>query len=129
MEGEALKFPNGLHVNGDKLVIAAWGAPGTSAPKSAPANLVEVSIPDKTVRDLGDGTPIGNLDGLQPLDDSGYLVTDWVAGALYRIDASGNAKLLLDLDQGSADIGWVPAKRLLLIPMMMDDKLVAYRLE
>ena len=33
MEGEALKFPNGLHVDGDKLIIAAWGAPGTSAAK------------------------------------------------------------------------------------------------
>jgi hypothetical protein len=129
LEGQALKFPNGLHVMGDKLIIAAWGAPGTSAAKSAPANLVEVSIPDKTVRDLGDGTPVGNLDGLEPLDDKSFLVTDWVAGALYRIDTSGHADKLLDLDQGSADIGWVPGERLLLIPMMKDDKLVAYRLE
>ncbi len=129
MEGEALKFPNGLHVMGDKLIIAGWGAPGTSAPKSAPANLLEVSIPDKTVHDLGDGTPIGNLDGLEPLDDKSFLVTDWVAGALYRIDRSGKAKLLLDLDQGSADIGYVPSEHLVLIPMMKDDKLVAYRLE
>jgi hypothetical protein len=88
-----------------------------------------VSTPDKTVRDLGDGTPIGNLDGVEPLDDTNFLVTECVAGALYRIDASGKAKLLLDLDQGSADIGWMPAKRLLLIPMMMNDKLVAYHLE
>ncbi len=129
MEGDALKFPNGLYVDGDKLIIAAWGAPGTSAAKSAPANLVEVSIPDKTVRDLGDGTPVGNLDGLEPLDDKSFLVTDWVAGALYRIDATGKAEQLLDLDQGSADIGWVREKRLLLIPMMKDNKLVAYRLE
>ncbi len=129
MEGEALKYPNGLHVIGDKLIIAAWGAPGTSAAKSAPANLLEVSIPDKTVRDLGDGTPVGNLDGLEPLDDTSFLVTDWVAGALYRIDASGHAEKLLDLNQGSADIGWVPEQRLLLIPMMKDDKLVAYRIE
>jgi len=129
MEGEALKFPNGLKVKGDKLIIAAWGAPGTSAPKSAPANLLEVSIPDKTVRDLGDGTPIGNLDGVEPLDDKSFLVTDWVAGALYRIDTSGKAELLLDLGQGSADIGYLPAKHLLLIPMMKDDKLVAYRIK
>ncbi len=129
MEGAALKFPNGLHVVGDKLIIAAWGAPGTSAPSSAPANLVEVSIPDKTVRDLGDGTPVGNLDGLEQLDDHSFLVTDWVAGALYRIDDTGKAQMLLDLDQGSADIGWVPGQHLVLIPMMKDDKLVAYRLE
>ena len=129
MEGEALKYPNGLHVAGDKLIIAAWGKPGTSAPKSEPANLLEVSIADKTVRDLGDGKPIGNLDGLEPLDATGYLVTDWTAGALYRIDVSGKADLLLDLSQGTADIGYVPAANLVLIPMMLDDKLVAYRLE
>ena len=79
--------------------------------------------------DLGDGKPIGNLDGLEPLDATGYLVTDWVAGALYRIDVSGRADLWLDLNQGSADIGYVPAEHLLLIPMMKDDKLVAYRIE
>jgi hypothetical protein len=129
MEGEALKYPNGLHVAGDKLIIAAWGKPGTSAPKSEPANLLEVSIADKTVRDLGDGKPIGNLDGLEPLDATGYLVTDWAAGALYRIDVSSKADLLLDLSQGTADIGYVPAEHLVLIPMMLDDKLIAYRLE
>jgi hypothetical protein len=129
MDGPTLKYPNGLHVSGDKLIIAAWGKPGTSASKSEPANLLEVSIPDKTVRDLGDGKPIGNLDGLEPLDATGYLVTDWVAGALYRIDVSGRADLWLDLNQGSADIGYVPAEHLLLIPMMKDDTLVAYRIE
>ena len=41
---------------------------------------------------------------------------------------SGNADLLLKLNQGSADIGYVPEQRLLLIPML-DNKLVAYRLE
>ena len=56
-------------------------------------------------------------------------MTDWVAGALFRIYTSGNAEELLDLNQGSADIGWVPKERLLLIPMMKDDKLVAYRVE
>jgi hypothetical protein len=128
MDGEALKFPNGLHVEGDKLIIAAWGSPGTSAPTSAPANLLEVSIPDKTVRDLGDGKPIGNLDGLEPYNDA-FLVSDWVAGALYRIDRTGRAELLLDLTQGTADIGYVPEDRLLLIPLMKDDKLVAYKLK
>jgi hypothetical protein len=116
-------------VAGDKLIIAAWGAPGTSVPSSAPANLLDVSIANKTVRDLGDGTPVGNLDGIEPLDKTSYLVTDWVAGAVYRIDASGKAELLLDLPQGSADIGWVPETRLLLVPMMNDDKLVAYKIK
>jgi DNA-binding beta-propeller fold protein YncE len=128
LEGPQLKFPNGLHVAGDKLIVAAWGAPGTSAPKSDPANLLEVSLADKSVRNLGDGTPVGNLDGIEPIGDD-FLVTDWVAGALYRIDRKGKATQLLDLDQGSADIGYVPDTGLLLIPMMMSDKLVAYKVQ
>ena len=128
LDGPQLKFPNGLYVEGDKLIVAAWGAPGTSAQASEPANLIEVSIPDKTVRDLGDGKPVGNLDGIEPIGDD-FLVTDWVAGGLYRIDRTGKATQLLDLDQGSADIGYVPETGLLLIPMMMSDKLIAYKVQ
>lgn len=127
MDGPALKYPNGLHTEGDTLIVAAWGPPREDG-TSAPANMLEVSIPDKTVRDLGDGKPIGNLDGLEPYNDA-FLVTDWMAGALYRIDRTGRAELLLQLGQGTADIGYVPAQRLLLIPMMKDDKLVAYKLQ
>ena len=128
IDDPALKFPNGLHVSGDKLIIAAWGAPGTSAQSSAPSNLVEVSLADKKISDLGDGRPVGNLDGIEPIGDD-FLVTDWAAGALYRIDRNGTPTLLIDLKQGSADIGYVPETGLLLIPMMMDDKLVAYKVQ
>ena len=128
LEDPALKFPNGLHVSDDKLIIAAWGAPGTSAQSSAPSNLVAVSLADRKISDLGDGTPVGNLDGIEP-DGDDFLVTDWVAGALYRIDRKGKATQLLDLSQGSADIGYVPETKLLLVPMMLDDKLVAYKVQ
>ncbi len=128
LDGPELKYPNGLLVQGDKLIVAAWG-PTDKDGTPAPANLLEISIPDKTVRDLGDGSPIGNLDGIEPFDATSYLVTDWMAGKLFRIFASGKAEEMLDLNQGSADIAWMPKERLLLIPMMKDDKLVAYRVE
>jgi hypothetical protein len=127
LDGASLKYPNGLYVQGDKLIVAAWGAPRGDG-SNAPANLLEISLKDKSVRDLGDGKPIGNLDGIAPDGPSSYLVTDWIAGGLYRIDTSGRAELLLDLDQGSADIGYVPEQHLLLIPMMKSDNLIAYRL-
>lgn len=128
LEGSALKFPNGLKAQGDKLIVAAWGAPGTSAPKSEPANLLEINIADKKVSNLGDGTPVGNLDGLEP-DGDDFLVTDWVAGKMFRISKSGKADLLLTLVQGTADIGYVPSEKLLLLPLMMSDKVVAYKLQ
>jgi hypothetical protein len=128
IDDPALKFPNGLHVDGDRLIVASWGAPGTSAQSSAPSNLLSISLADKKISDLGDGTPVGNLDGIEPIGDD-FLVTDWVAGALYRIDRKGKATPLLALDQGSADIGYVPETGLLLIPMMMSEKLVAYKVQ
>ncbi|MDP1640021.1 MAG: hypothetical protein Q8L61_03795 [Hyphomicrobium sp.] len=128
IDDPALKFPNGLYVDGDRLIVAAWGAPGTSAQSSAPSNLLSISLADKKISDLGDGTPVGNLDGIEPIGDD-FLVTDWVAGALYRIDRTGKATQQLDLDQGSADIGYVPETGLLLIPMMMSEKLVAYKVQ
>jgi DNA-binding beta-propeller fold protein YncE len=127
IDDKALKFPNGLHVAGDKLIVAAWGPPGTSGQSASPSNLVEVNIADKSIKDLGDGSPVGNLDGIEP-DGDDYIVSDWVAGKVFRIAKSGKAELLLDLDQGTADIGYVPDQKLLLIPMMMSDKLIAYKL-
>jgi sugar lactone lactonase YvrE len=128
LEGPELKFPNGLKVVGDKLILAAWGAPGTSAPKSEPANLLAINLADKKVSNLGDGTPVGNLDGLEP-DGDDFLVTDWVAGKVFRIAKSGKADVLLTLKQGTADIGYVPSEKLLVVPLMMNDKVVAYRLQ
>jgi hypothetical protein len=128
MDGPELKFPNGLHVQGDKLIVAAWGAPGTSAQKSEAANLLEIAIADKKVSNLGDGAPVGNLDGLEP-DGDDFIVSDWVAGKVYRIAKSGKADLLLTLTQGTADIGYVQAEKLLIIPLMMSDKVVVYKLK
>jgi outer membrane protein assembly factor BamB len=127
LETPDLKFPNGLHAKDETIIVAAWGPPGTSASSSSPANLLEVS-PDKKIRVIGE-KPLGNLDGLEPYDENSYLVTDWVAGALYKVDKTGKSELLLDLNQGSADIGYVPSEHLVLIPMMLDNAVAAYKLD
>lgn len=128
VEGPELKFPNGLTLLGDKLIVAAWGAPGTSAQKSEPANLLEIGIADKKVANLGDGTPVGNLDGIEA-DGDDFIVSDWVAGKVFRIAKSGKADTILVLQQGTADIGYVAADKLLLVPMMMNDKVTAYKVQ
>ena len=74
------------------------------------------------------GKPIGNLDGLGALEAGGYLVTDWADGALYKVDVKGKADQLIDLNQGSADLLYLSDKKLVLIPMMLDNTLAAYKL-
>ncbi len=94
-----------------------------------PGHLLKISLADKSIENLGDGTPVGNLDGLVRLEDGDYLATDWMAGGVFKIDADGKAEKLIELGQGSADIDYVAADKLLLVPMMSDDKLIAYKLE
>ena len=105
LDNPALENPNGLLAEPDRLLVAAWGKDMNPADFSTnvPGHLKAVDYQTKAITDLGD-QPIGNLDGLEPDGHGGYLATDWVAGALYRIDATGNAAMLMDLDQGSADL-------------------------
>ena len=61
--------------------------------------------------------------------EGGYLVTDWLSGGLYTFDADGKAEMIMDLNQGSADHEYVEGEKLVLIPMMMDGTVAAYKVE
>ncbi|MFQ5565960.1 MAG: SMP-30/gluconolactonase/LRE family protein [Paracoccaceae bacterium] len=129
VQDEALTAPNGLLVDGDKLVVASWGKIKQGFETETLGHLVTVDLSSRAISTLGDGTPVGNLDGIEPDGSGAYLVTDWMAGGFYRIQPSGNAKLLLDLNQGSADLGIIAENKLAIIPMMMDGHVVAYSLK
>jgi sugar lactone lactonase YvrE len=123
-----LDGPSGLLVQGDTLIVASFGKMPSEGQKQELAGLLSVSLDDKKVEKLGTGKAIGNLDGLEPLGTGVYLVTDWAGGALYRVDAKGKADRLIDLNQGSAHLTYLPNKHRVLIPMMLDNSLVAYGL-
>lgn len=129
LESADLKAPNGLFIDGDRMIVASWGKGFDGEKTETPGNLVVVEIAGKTAKDLGEGKPVGNLDGIEPAGEGAWFVTDWVAGGLYRIDETGKAELLLDLNQGSADIGYAPASKTLFMPMMNDNVVVGYRME
>lgn len=129
LDSPDLRSPNGLVVRDGNLIVAAWGVMTDGFNTEVPGNLLAVSLKDKSVKNLGDGTPVGNLDGLVAYDGNSYLASDWMAGGVFLIDTSGKSEQLLDLDQGSADIEWMPKQRLLLVPMMNDNKLVAYKVK
>ena len=126
LKDEALNGPNGLLVQGDDLIVAQFGDMPEEGKEAAKGSLVAVSLNDKAIRKLGDGTPIGHLDGIEPLEPGVYLVTDWVDGALHRIDDKGNATRLIDTNQGSADHTYLADKKTLILPLMVDGVLTAY---
>ena len=129
LANDALNGPNGLLIQGKTLIVASLGKVQSQGQKKELGTLLAVSLDDQKVSKVGKGELIGNLDGLQAIQPGVYVVTDWAQGALYRVDAKGKVDELIDLNQGSADLSYLPGKKMLLIPMMLDNSLVAYRLD
>ncbi|MBI2236754.1 MAG: SMP-30/gluconolactonase/LRE family protein [Magnetospirillum sp.] len=122
-----LQNPNGLKAESTRLVVASWGPmTGEGFATKSPGNLKAVTFADKMIRDLTQ--PFGNLDGLESDGKGGWLVSDWVAGKLFQVDRRGRPTKLMDFPQGSADIGIIPDKGIVLVPLMMDGKVQAFRM-
>jgi len=128
LEDAALENPNGLHAENGQLILGAWGVMTDGFATDVPGHLKSINLTDKSIRSLGDGKPIGNLDGVEPVGNDFY-VTDWMAGKLFRIDRSGNAVLLLELVQGMADHEYIENQAMVLLPMMKSNTLLAYKVK
>jgi DNA-binding beta-propeller fold protein YncE len=121
-----LNHPNGIYIDNQNIIIGGWGKPTEGWKTDIPGHLLLISLKDKSIKNFGTGKPIGNLDGIAKLDNSTFLVTDWYQGKLIKASTNGEVKTLLDLAQGSADIYYRRSQKLLLIPHMLEGRLVAY---
>ncbi len=128
LESPELDNPNGLFIEGDNMILGSWGVMTDGFATAVPGHLKSISLQDKSVTNLGD-TPIGNMDGVESDGHDGYFVTDWMVGKLYQINKAGEAKLLLELEQGMADLAVLADKKVILLPMMMNNKLLAYKIK
>jgi DNA-binding beta-propeller fold protein YncE len=131
LQSPQLNGPNGLHVDNtkNKLIVASLG--DMSKPG---AGIEVVDLKSKTITTLGkEGTtsPFGGLDGIESdTTDTHYYVTDNPAGKVYIVNANGTGYgTLIDLHtQGAADLEFLPSQSTIIIPLMQDNKLVAYKL-
>src|SRR6476661_2038194 len=131
LQSPQLNGPNGLHVDNSKnrLIVASLG--DMSKPG---AGIEVVDLKSKTITTLGkEGTtsPFGGLDGIvSDTTDTHYYVTDNPAGKVYIVNANGTGYgILIDLHtQGAADLGFIPSQSTIIIPLMQDNKLEAYKL-
>jgi sugar lactone lactonase YvrE len=128
MQDDALDNPNGLLAEDGRLVVASWGKMAPDFSTKVPGHMKAVDLATKKVSALGDSTPAGNFDGVEPDGKGGYLVTDWVSGGLFHVANNGKPTRLLPLTKGSADLGVGP-DGIIMIPMMMDGTVVAYKVD
>lgn len=126
-EGRDLENPNGLLVENGKLIVAAWGLDMKHDFSTAvPGRLYALDLKTRQRTDLSE--PLGNLDGIEADGRGGHIVTDWVAGDVYRI-RKGEVKLIMKLPKGAADIAFLTDRDRLIMPRMLENQVTAFDLK
>ena len=124
-DDKRLSQPNGISAEADALVVAA----GDSSVQNPGASRYLKRVVYKTgkIEPLGDGQPIGNLDGIAPDGRGGYFLTDWGAGRILHFRPGTEVKLLQEPGKGTADLVFLTKSQLLVVPVMSTGELIAYR--
>ena len=126
-EGEQLEWPNGLLVDGDRLVVGGWGRPEADFSTKIPGRLYALDLKDAS-KTLITPRPIGNIDGVESDGQGGYVVTDWNAGSVLHVNAQGQVRQIQQFSQGAADFAVVPERNVMIVPHMPENKVAAYEL-
>jgi sugar lactone lactonase YvrE len=124
-EGEQLEYPNGLLVDGNRLVVGSWGKPEADFSTKVPGRLYTLDLTTKE-KTLITPEPFGNIDGLESDGRGGYLVSDYLKGKILRVSPSGESTDIQTFMPGAADIGFVPSINTVLVPHMNENKVAAY---
>jgi sugar lactone lactonase YvrE len=118
--GEGIGRPNGLHIAGNKLLV---GNNADNSLKSVDLDTKEIT----TVATLGSGT----IDGIRSARN-GVLIVSHSEGKVYRISPAGEVQKMLDTsvpEINSADFEFVERQNMLVIPTLVDNKVMAYQLQ
>lgn len=121
----ALENPNGLLAEKGQLLVASWGVMKPDFSTEVTGHLLSIDLGSRTVSSRFAPLPLGNLDGLIADGAGGYIVSDYMAGNIFRVSAKGEVNLWLPLEKGTADLGAIPGKAVL-IPNLEQGSLTAY---
>jgi sugar lactone lactonase YvrE len=125
VESPRLELPNGILVDGGKVIVATDGRPGRGG--GTPGSLFAVDIASREITQVttqGIGTP----DGFESDGRGGYIVADVGGGRIFHVSATGEARQIRQLDRQPADISFVPERNLLLVPHLGLNRVSAYDL-
>lgn len=120
LESDKLENPNGLFVDGAKLMVAGYGVdPDGDGPAArGPGRILVVDLATKAVAPLGDMAPLGNLDGIEKLDN------DWIVGDntghVWKVTPDGKPTEQAKI-ANAADLGLRRGDRLAAVPTLSDN--------
>ena len=116
LQSDELSGMNGIIANGDLLYLGSK------------ENLISVNQKTNAITVLQE--KVGYLDGIEQLAPTVFVTSDW-QGHVQLIRLGKGVEKLLDttpMKINAADIGYIPSKKLLLVPTFLDNKVVAYTL-
>lgn len=116
LDDKLLTSPNGLFVENDVLMIGC-------------NKIILANIKNRKLITFLEET--GGIDGLEATGDGRYIFSDW-SGSVYLVDTDKMIEKILDTTpagMNAADIEYIPALHLLLVPTFGDNRVFAYQLK
>jgi sugar lactone lactonase YvrE len=128
LANDALESPNGLAIDKDYIYVASWGEnlkedfttemSGSIKKISLASQKIETIMPERWV----------NLDGISLYGKDKWLVSDFINGDILLIDRQGKIEKNIKIKKGTADFYHIFDKKLLVVPLLFDNQVVAYKL-
>ncbi|HTO03779.1 MAG TPA: hypothetical protein VL069_08765 [Opitutus sp.] len=116
---------NGLRAEKDRLLLGGWSMRDADGNEQL-GHLSTIAYRDKAVGRIGT-QPICHIDGIESDGRDGYTVTDWLTGDVIHVSANGTPTPIMKLVQGSADHAYIVEKQQMIVPLMKDNVVRAYR--
>jgi sugar lactone lactonase YvrE len=125
-EGDSILLPNGVLVDGNRVIVASDGRPARGG-GGTPARLIAIDVATKQLTQVADA-PIGTPDGVERDGRGGYLVSDVGGGRILQIAPDGQVRVLRQVAAQPADIAFIAARGLLVVPHLGLNRVSAYDL-
>lgn len=122
LDGAPLTNPNGLFYENGKLLIG-----------NGDGVLYSCDLQTKQLTKVAEGmkTETRGIDGIESDGKKGYFVTEW-PGKIWHVSPAGKTTLLLSSVEkqiNTADLEYIPGKKMMIVPTFLKNKVMAYQVE
>lgn len=117
MEDARIKGMNGIFNDGKLIYIGAGN------------KFLSIDMKAKEIKTLAEN--VGYLDGIEMISKGVYVTSDW-KGTVQLINVGGSVEKLIDttpIKVHAADLGYIPSKKMILVPTFSENSIVAYLLD
>jgi sugar lactone lactonase YvrE len=121
LDSTRLEYVNGLFAQKDHLYAAAWG-------ENNDGNFLKVDMDTREIEKISK-EGIGNLDGVQPVGEDAFYISDWGTGKIHLIKKDGEITEVLTSEKSAGDIFFDVEKDQLVLPMNHQNAVWWYQLQ